>query len=250
MTIVITGASGTLGRALTPLLAGEKGGVRALSRKDRPAEPGVEWRRADLLTGEGLAAALDGASAVVHCATDPRRPKSDVPATRNLVEAARAQGDPHLIYVSIVGVEGHHYPYYRVKVACERLVAESGLPFTILRATQFHDLLAMVFGYLVKVPLVMPVLAGIEDQPVDVSEVAARLVEIVGDGPQGLAPDLGGPEVLGFADLARTYLEATGRKRLLVPVPLPGRIGRDFRRGLHLAPDHAAGGRTWREYLT
>ncbi|MFD0686425.1 SDR family oxidoreductase [Actinomadura fibrosa] len=248
--ILVTGASGTLGGPLTRRLVEAGADVRALSRAERRPKDGVTWHRGDLRTGEGVGAALAGAGTVVHCASDPRHPKSDLPAARVLVEAAREHGSPHIVYISIVGVDRIPYPYYKTKFAVERLLADSGLPFTILRTTQFHTLPAMVLGVLAKVPGAMPLPRGLRCQPVDVGEVADRLAELaLADGPAGRADDMGGPEVLTLEEMARSYLRARGRRRPLVPVPLPGRAARGFRAGHHLAPGHAVGKRTWQQFL-
>jgi uncharacterized protein YbjT (DUF2867 family) len=248
--ILVTGASGNLGSSLVPLLVKDGADVHALSRRARPAADGVTWHRGDLRTGEGLDAALKDADVIVHCASDFRRPKGDLPATKALVEAARRHGSPHIVYISIVGVDGHPYGYYKTKYAVERLIADSGLPFTILRTTQFFELLDMVFGMLAKIPGVMPVLAGTSDQPLEVEEVAARMAELALGEPAGRVPDMGGPEILTFTDAARAYLRATGRRRALLPIRLPGAVGRAFREGRHLAPDQPVGTRTWGDYLS
>ena len=119
-------------------------------------------------------------------------------------------------------------------------MAGSGLPFTTLRATQFHDLILTVAQTLAKLPIV-PLPAGFRVQPVDADEVAARLVELTLDKPAGLVPDMGGPRVYDAAELLRGYLRATKRRRLIVPVRLPGRAARAFRGGANLAPGAGRG---------
>jgi len=140
------------------------------------------------------------------------------------------------------------FGYFGFKLAAERVVTESGLPWTILRATQFHDLSLMVCGYMAKLP-VIPVPSGVRFQPVDTDEVAARLVELALGAPAGLVPDMAGPRVSSMADLLRTYLRARGKHRLLVPVRLPGQAARAVRAGANLAPDRAVGHLTWEEFL-
>jgi len=247
--ILVTGASGNLGSSLVPLLVNAGADVHALSRSARPAEHGVTWHQGDLRTAEGLAAALKEADTIVHCASDWRRPKADLPATRNLIDEAKRHGSPHIVYISIVGVDRHPYGYYKTKYAVERLISDSGLPCTILRTTQFFELLDMVLGMLAKIPAVMPVLAKTSDQPLEVDEVAARMAELALAQPAGRVPDMGGPEVLTFDEIARAYLKATHRRRTLVPVHLPGSVGRAFREGRHLAPDQPVGKRTWADFL-
>jgi len=96
---------------------------------------------------------------------------------------------------------------------------------------------------------VLPVFAGFRFQPVDAREVADRLVEPALGAPVGLAPDIAGPEILPMTDLARGYLRATGRHRLLLPVHVPGGAARACRAGANLAPDRAVGRRTWAAFL-
>lgn len=238
--ILVTGGTGTLGRAVVDRLRAAGREPRVLSRK-----PGPGRLVGDLETGAGLAEAVRGAAVVVHAATHPGH---DVAATRALLDAARAGGKPHLVYVSIVGVDQVPLSYYQEKLAAERLVAESGLPWTIQRATQFHDLLARLFGPLAHSPVV-PVPAATSVQPIDVRDVAERLVRLAAEGPAERAPDLGGPEVRPMAELARTWLAATGRRRLVVPLRLPGAVARAYRSGAHLSPAHAEGRITFEGYL-
>lgn len=247
--VLVTGGSGTLGHVVVRHLLDAGAAVRVLSRRHRPDSPGgAQWVTGDLCTGAGLERAVRGASAIVHCATDVRRPHRDIEGTRNLLEATRAAGSAHLVYVSIVGVDRVPLPYYRTKREAERLVETSGLPWTILRSTQFHDLLAALLRASARLP-VMVVPAGTSFQPVDVSEVAVRLVTLALAPPAGRVADLGGPEVRPATDLARTWLRAAGRRRRVVAVPLPGRIARGYRTGHHLTPGHADGRRSFDDFL-
>lgn len=239
-TVLVTGGTGRLGGALVARLTAAGRDVRVLSRRPGPGRvPG------DLDTGAGLAAAVRGATAVVHAAT---RAGHDVAGTRRLLDAITATGArPHLVYVSIVGIEGVPMPYYREKLRVEALVTGSGLPWTIQRATQFHDLLAQIFGYGSRLP-VLPVLARTPFQPVDVDDVAVRLTELVAAGPAGRASDLGGPQIAPMAEFARQWLAAHHRRRPVAPVWLPGGIGRGYRAGAHTAPAHRDGTRTFAEF--
>jgi uncharacterized protein YbjT (DUF2867 family) len=243
--ILVTGGTGTLGRALVMRLREQGHEPRVLSRR---AGPGATV--GDLETGEGVAGAVRGADVVVHAAS---RPRHDVAQARTLLDALRDEGrraaaTPHLVFVSIVGVDRVPLAYYRDKVAVERMVAEAGVPWTVQRATQFHDLLVMLFGVLGRAP-VLPVLAGARFQPVDVRDVAERLAALAVGAPAGRAEDLAGPQVRTMADLARAWASATGRRRVVVPVPLPGAPARAVRAGALLAPDHADGRITFEEFL-
>ncbi|MFE1840782.1 SDR family oxidoreductase [Streptomyces sviceus] len=239
-TILVTGGTGTLGRLVTERLTADGHEVRVLSRHS-PRYP-VDLREG----GPGLDAAVAGVSAIVHCATTQRG--GDERSARNLLDAARRAGTGHLVYISIVGVDRVPFPYYRTKLAVERMIEESGVGWTILRTTQFHDLLVTLIRGLARLPVVF-VPAGVRDQPVEVAEVAARLAELATGAPAGRVADMGGPQVRTLADLARACLRAAGRKRPVVGVRLFGKAYRAFRAGGHLAPERAVGKGTFEDYL-
>lgn len=250
--VLITGGAGVLGGALRPrlLIAGHS--VRITSRRPAPpdADPSVEWAQASLETGQGLPEALKGMDVVVHCASSPfRRTKEvDVEGTRRLLDAARQSGLAHFFYISIVGIDRIPLPYYKAKLAAERLIEESGVPYSILRTPQFYTLLDELFRALLRFPAgFYP--AGFRFQPIDPGEVADRIVEAIAQGPGGRLPDIAGPEVLTADHLARDWLKARGRKRLLLPLPLFGKIASGFRAGHNCAPDARYGKITWAEWL-
>ena len=252
--ILVTGGTGTLGRHVVPRLRDAGRAVRVLSRNAHEAADGIEYVTGDLLKNEGIQAAVDGAGIIVHCAGGR---KGDDDATRNLAAAASRAGARHLVYISVVGadripvVSGADramFGYFGFKLAAERVITASGVPWTTLRATQFHDLSLTVAEQLAKLPAI-PVPAGVRFQPVDTGEVAARLVELALGAPAGLVPDMAGPRVYTMADLLREYLRARGKRRLLVPVRLPGQAARAVRAGANLAPDRAVGRRTWEDFL-
>ncbi|ARZ66085.1 NmrA family transcriptional regulator [Streptomyces albireticuli] len=246
--ILVTGGTGTLGRALVARLLADDVPVRVMSRRPRPWDDDrpCEWAVCDLAKGEGLDAALKDVRAVVHCATDAR---DDAATTRRLTEAAaRRPEGPHLVYISIVGIDEVPLPYYRSKRTAERLVQGAGLPWTVLRTTQFHDLVATLTTVQRRLPFVL-VPGGLRCQPVEVTEVADRLAELAQGPPAGRVPDMAGPEVRDARDLAAATLRAAGLRRRIVSVPLPGKIVRALKAGGNLAPDRAVGSGTYEEYL-
>ncbi len=225
-----------------------------LSRRPRDARDGIEFATGDLATGGGVEAAVAGIDVIVHCAGSQ---KDDDIKTQSLVRAARPAGVRHLVYISVVGadrvpvvsgIDRAMFGYFASKLAAERVVAESGIPWTTLRATQFHDLVLMVAQQMAKLPLI-PVPAGFRFQPVETGEVADRLVELALGAPSGLVPDIAGPRIYSMADLLRSYLDAKHLRRLTLPVGLPGRAARASRQGAILAPDRAVGRKTWEEFL-
>ncbi|MFC8295401.1 SDR family oxidoreductase [Streptomyces sp. NPDC057242] len=239
-TILVTGGTGTLGRLVAERLREDGAEVRVLSRHARPYA--VDLREG----GTGLDAAVEGVDTVVHCATTLRG--GDDRAARHLVGASRRAGVRHLVHISIVGVDRVPLGYYRTKLAVEKTIEGSGLGWTVLRTTQFHDLVVEFLRNAARVPVV-PLPAGVSDQPIEVAEVAARLAELAAGEPAGRMPDMGGPEVRPLAELARAYLEAIGQHRRLVNVPLAGKAYRGFRAGGHLTPERAVGRVTFEEFL-
>lgn len=252
--ILVTGASGTLGRLLVPTLTRRGSDVRALSRRARAGGgPGgggsFEWAVGDLGTGAGLDEALDGIDVIIHAASNTRgQGKGDADAVWRLIEAAKRGGRrPHLIYISIVGVDRQPFGYYRAKYETEQAIAAGGLPHTVQRTTQWFQLIDRFLTLATKSPLVP--LPSAPFQPLDARETAERLADLAGGEPLGRAEDMGGPELLDASDLAQAYLRATGKRRLLVPFRVPGKAGRAFRAGVHTCPENRQGKTTWAEYL-
>ncbi|KJY36185.1 NAD(P)H-binding protein [Streptomyces sp. NRRL S-495] len=252
--VLVTGGTGTLGRHVVPLLRAAGREVRVLTRNPRPAADGVAYVAGDLLTGadgkgavgQGMDAALAGVEVVLHLAGDA---KNDEATTRNLVAAAQRAGVKHLVYISVIGADLVPLGYFRAKHAAEQAVVGSGIPYTTLRAAQFHDLTAKTAAAMGKLPLV-PGLGGMRWEPVDARDVAERLVELALAAPAGLVPDLAGPAVRTLGDLTRDYLAAAGKRRPMVPLRVPGKVGRCYREGVNLArPGADRGTRTWEAFL-
>jgi len=201
---------------------------------------------ADLLTGDGVERAVAGAEVVLHLAGGP---KGDDRATATLARAAAGAGVRHLVLISVVAADRVPLGYFRAKLGAEEAVSGSGLAWTTLRAAQFHDLVLAVAAKMTALPVV-PVPGGLRFQPVDARDVAARLVELALGAPAGRVRDLVGPAVLGMDEVLRSHLRATGRRRPLLPVRIPGAAGRAYRAGDNLNLDTAdRGGRTWEDFL-
>jgi len=224
-TIAVIGGSGTLGAPLVAELRARGREVRVLSR--RSAEYPV-----DLTTGAGLGAALDGCEVVVDASNNSsaRGAKATlVDGTQRLLEAAGVAGVGHLVSISIVGCERAPMGYYKVKTEQERLVSESAVPWSIVRATQFHELVAWAFGAVARFG-VLP-LPRARLQTVAAAEVAHAVADVAEREPLRRRLEVAGPEVLELRELARTWRTGTARRARLVPVLLPGRLGRALRDG-------------------
>ena len=244
--VLVTGGTGTLGTQVVRRLEHSGAEIRVLSRKQRPARDGLEYFVGDLESGGGVEAAVRGAGVIVHCASAP---KGDAKATRRLVEIARRIDPlPHLAFISVVGVAGVRFGYFQEKLAAERVVTESGLPWTLQRATQFFDYLLNGSRSLARLP-VIPVPKDFRVQPIDPGEVAGRLAELALQPPAGRVADIGGPEVSTWAELTREYVQAIGARRHVVELWMP--FTKEIRAGALLANGGSTpyGKTSWRDFL-
>jgi uncharacterized protein YbjT (DUF2867 family) len=235
-----------MGQRVVARLGSAGVGTRVLSRSGRSGT-----LLGDLSIGEGLDLAVRGAETIIHCASSPFRKarQTDVEGTKRLLAAAATAGVSHLVYISIVGIDrASSYPYYRIKLDTEQVIEGSSVPYTIVRATQFYDLVLMAIRLLERMP-VMVVPNGFRGQPIDAEEVAERLVELALSNPAGRVPDIGGPEVRTVDDIVRGYREVTGRRKRMLTLRLPGKTARAFREGALTCPNNRFGEIRWEEFL-
>ncbi|WP_040815287.1 SDR family oxidoreductase [Nocardia concava] len=252
--VLVTGGTGTLGKLVTPLLREAGVTVRVLSRTARTDADGIEYVAGDLQTGAGIAEAVAGVDTVLHLAGEM---KGDGEKAQILVDAIKAaELFPHLIYISVVGadrvpvrsfIDRQTMSYMASKRDAELMVENSGLPWTTLRATQFHDLLFTMVQAMGKMPVVPAF--DFRFQPIETAEVAARLVELTLGEPAGYVEEIGGPKIYTMKELERSYLEALGKHRPVFTVKAPGKASRIYAQGANLTPDHAVGERTWEDFL-
>ncbi len=232
--IVVTGGSGALGSDL----------VAEFEHRRRPAVAASRRTGFDLTTGAGMAETITDADVIVHAATHPVKHHAvDVAGTDRLITMLRARvSRAHLIYVSVVGCDHNQIGYYRSKTAAEKLLAESGLAVTIVRATQFHTLVDAIAENATIGPLGFAP-HGLRFQPCDRSWVARRIVDYaLGEHPDGprRADDLAGPELLSLAQAIGIRAESAGhRAPRLVEVPAVGNALAAFADGANL-PDGSA----------
>jgi len=245
MTVLVTGASGDLGSAVVPRLTAAGHVVRSMSRRPRPG-----WVTADLAAGTGLEEAVRGVDAVVHLASAGGRKvrDTDVEGTRRLLAAAATAGVRHALYMSIVGIDRVPLGYYRAKLAAENVVRGGGVPFTILRATQFPALIDTLLTVSSRLgPLIVD--RSLRIQPVNVADVADRIAALLDEPPVGGITEFAGPETLTLGEMAEAWQTARGSRRPVWPVRLPGGLARSVRDGGLTSATAPTGKRTWQEYL-
>ncbi len=220
-TIAIAGGTGWVGRRVVE-------SVRRLG-----AEPVVIARSqgVDLTTGSGLDQVLDGVDAVIdvtNIVTQNRRRATTFfeTSTGHLLEAEKRHGVTHHVLLSIVGIDRVGLGYYQAKLAQEELVRQGPVPWTILRATQFHEFAAQMLG-----DGPVAVVPSMLSQPVAARDVADELVRLATAPATGMAAELAGPREERVPDMARRLASARGRRPLVVTLPLPGATGRGMRKG-------------------
>jgi uncharacterized protein YbjT (DUF2867 family) len=248
MTVAVVGGTGTLGSLVVADLLGRSERVAVLSRGGSGVPASAEHRRVDLTSGEGLDLALDGVGAVVDAANSQKGAKATlVDGTRRLVEAGARAGVANHVTISIVGIDLVPISYYKAKLAQEEVLEAGEVPWTLLRATQFHQLLDTTFASAARFGLRPTGKAKI--QPIDPAVVAARLAEAALATPAGRLPDLAGPRVQTLSELSSTWAAARGKHRLPLPIPALGKTGKALAAGALCAERAAAPGEDFAEWL-
>lgn len=244
------GGTGGVGSLVVAELARRGDEVVALSRSPgRPALPsGVSHRRADLATGEGLGEGLDGVEVVVD-ASNALKEAQDVlvAGTERLLRAEAETDVGHHVAISIVGCDQVPIAYYRAKVAQENAVESGPVPWSLLRATQFHSLLDWAFGRVARFRLLPTGAARL--QPIEPAIVATRLADAARSGPGARLPQVAGPEVATLTDLAKAWRRARGRTLLPLRIPMIGKVGRAVGDGALCDPAAAVEGLSFEQWL-
>lgn len=211
--IVVLGGSGLIGRQVVQNL-------RQLGHDAVSASPSTG---VNALTGEGLAGALQGAQVVVDVTNSPSFEDQAVlefftTSGRNLLAAEIVAGVRQHVALSVVGLE--RVPssgYFRAKLAQEKLIAASGVPYTIVRATQFFEFVKSIAGAAAEGQTIR--LPAARMQPIAAADVAALLTDAVVGAPVRGIVEIAGPEPIGQDDLVRTYLRGTNDPRTVVTDP-------------------------------
>lgn len=251
--ILVTGGTGTLGSQLVQQLCYQGldvGLITTRAHVDLPS--GAKIYSGDLSHPSGIRNAVEDASVIIHCASKPLDARTvDLQGTKNLLECADRRKLRHFVYVSIAGVDRSQYPYYAIKHEVEKMVQASGVPWSVLRATQFHDLVLNRFikpfdggdGAPVSVP------KGMRFQSIDVREVALRLQQLAMSAPLTSTETIGGPEILTIEEMMRIYLQVQGRDTALLPGDVNGERYDVFRSGINIDPQWTYGKITWENFL-
>jgi uncharacterized protein YbjT (DUF2867 family) len=243
MKIAVAGGTGVVG-ALT---------VRQLEAAGHQAVVLARATGIDLMTGDGLAERLAGVEAVIDVTSTATTSARTATAffttiTGHLLTAGAAAGVRHHVLLSIVGIDVTPFGYYLGKVAQEKLVNDSAVPSTIVRAPQFHEFAEQMVqrGSFAGVTLV----PGMRAAPMAAQEVASALVDLAVGAPLGYAPELGGPQTELVPDMVRRLLRHRGSRRPVLSLRVPGAAGKAMRGGA-LIPENpgTTGTQTFAQWL-
>lgn len=219
MKIVVIGGTGLIGKKLVHNL-------QELGHDVLAASPSTG---VNSLTGAGLAEAFYNSDVVVDVSNSPSFEDRAVmeffdTSTHNLLAAEQTAGVRHHVALSVVGTERlQESGYFRAKIVQENLIKASGIPFTIVRATQFFEFVSGIaqsatVGDTIRLPHTMM-------QPIVSDDVAAALADIATAGPENGMIEIAGPDPIPMDDLVRQFLIATGDSRRVVTDPQAGYFG-------------------------
>ncbi|QRM45797.1 SDR family oxidoreductase [Rhizobium sp. BG4] len=200
MKVVVVGASGTMGSKA----------VRSLERDGREVVQASTSTGVNVLTGEGLDEAFNGADAIIDVTNFGSFGSGDALAffkqsSSNLLKAARRSGVGHYLALSVVGAETLvENDYFRAKLVQENLIRASGIPYTIVRSTQFFEFLSGIVGSSADNGTIR--LPALRLQPIAGDEAASWLAKLAGESPSNTVVEIGGPEAADLIDLASELL--------------------------------------------
>jgi uncharacterized protein YbjT (DUF2867 family) len=245
---LITGGGGVLGKELLHLF--EQQAIPCIVASRTNPSKFSNWQHIDLENTDTLQEATANKEVIFHLASGTKKfsKNVDVEGTKRLLQKAKDNGAAHFVYISIVGIEKVPYVYYRYKLEAEQEIIRSGIPYTILRATQFHEFIDFIFQMLLKFPVAF-VPKHIKVQPVHAKAVAQMLFDIGQAQPLNKTLNIGGREVLEAGDMAKSWLSAQHKTKLLLPLPLIGKAGNALNNGGLTCTEQAYQSITWNEWL-
>ncbi|CAF1102218.1 unnamed protein product [Adineta steineri] len=260
--ILVTGGTGVLGRALSNIFLANKTDFLITSRNQKNiinendgmnSNSKSKWLYMDLSKNKGINKVFNNnIDTILHLASMPMQniqgQPADVILTKNLLDSIPKQNIKHLIYISIVGIDKIPFTYYRGKLECERLIKASGIPYSILRATQFHGFVEDFAVKLLKFPICM-VPKSIKVQPVQVEAVAMELNKILGQSPLNSTYEIGGKKIYEMKEIVDSLLNVRQEKKLMIPIPIMGKMLKAYAKGYGTCNNIALNSNTWEEYL-
>jgi uncharacterized protein YbjT (DUF2867 family) len=251
--ILLTGGTGQLGKMLLKQIDHEDFHIDVLTRnKIVDSIKNVGFLNADLTKIETLSSLRPDYDSVIHCASDPKNSESiDIKGTHNLLKSVKGGSIKNFVYISIVGIDESNFPYYQNKLKTEELVIGSGIPYTILRITQFHDFIYnRILNTVNSEDGFITVPDGLQFQSIDLIDVCGEILGLLKNGATNSIIRIGGPEILKISDIIKSYQEIIKPGTKISLVPPHNDFQKLFTTGINLCPNHRTGKITWRDFLT
>jgi uncharacterized protein YbjT (DUF2867 family) len=246
--ILVTGSTGQLGSALLNQLKVSDYKVKITSRRKPDGIGHFEWVYSDLLSGEGLDEAVKDVEVIIHAATSPIKNSRLIEVSGLEKFLSKLQDIKQFIYPSIVGIEEIPLKYYKLKYEGEELLKNSSIPYTIVRATQFHGFVENLF--LSKPIFKRYVIPGnIKFQSVDAGEFANHLIDLINKGPQGRTDDFAGPDIMTSREMAELKIKIKNETNKVFSFSVPGKLYKSFVDGKNTNFNQKKGKITFEEYL-
>lgn len=244
--ILVTGGTGLLGKAVCALLS-KRGIGYAVATHKKPVDGNMVHM--DLTIAEGMDTAILNRKVILHLASDKKHPDNDVSGTKKLLqEIVKLNYNAHFIYISIVGIDELPMPYFRQKLQVEQEIKKSGVTYSIIRATQFHNYIDQILKQFLKFPLgILP--HKVPVQPIDVSVVAEQLVNMCFEQPSNHTENIGGKEVLSLEEIAAVWLNIQNKRKTIVNMPLWGKAGRSLKAGSLTCANKTSEGKDWKQWV-
>ena len=260
--VLIVGGTGPVGQAIsklflssqTPFLIGSRNSKAIKNDNDNADSLSTSnWIYMDLTKNEGINKSIgDDVDTILYLASLPYETINgqpiDITLTKNLLDSIPKKNIKHFVYISIVGIEKMSFAYYKAKLECERLIKESGIPYTILRATQFHSLVEDLGNYLLNYPMDSTAKVA-KIQPIQVEAVAKELAKITKEPPLNGTYNIGGRKIYTMKEIADSLWEARREKTSVPEMPIISEILNDFAEGYNTCDNISLNSNTWEEYL-
>lgn len=251
--ILITGGTGNLGKVIVNFLI--KNGLKVsvlTSHEEISNSTSINFIKGDLTNKESLIDLKNKFDIIIHCASNALDSDIvDIKGSQNLLDTVVQDNIKHFIYISIVGVDKSSFKYYQNKYSVENFIKKSDIPYTIIRATQFHDL---VLQRIIKpldeekgTKLFVP--ENLRFQSIDKKDIAKKVYEIMEQDPKNETINIGGPEILTLDKMLDIYLTLLNRDELTESVPPKSDLQKIFTTGINLCPENKYGTITWNNYL-
>ena len=251
--ILITGGTGNLGKTIVNSLTKIELEIFVLTSKDGlPNSNGVNYIKGDLTKIESLFGLRNNFNVIIHCASNALDSDVvDVQGSKNLLDTILRDKIEHFIYISIVGVDKSTNKYYQNKTCVENFIKASNIPYTVIRATQFHD---FVLKRMIKpmdkgvgTKLLVP--KNLRFQSIDKKDVAKKTHEVIEKGPSNKTINIGGPEILTLDSMLHSYLTLLKRNEITEFVAPSNSFQKIFATDINLCPDKKYGTISWIDYL-